>query len=220
VSEPGCYRVEVRTAGSDLPWILSNAICVHDPATVAARAARAAWPTEAPAPVASRPLADLATAAFAVEHDPSSETLGDFREAAGGPQGQAALRLGFRLGQPGPERPFVWCALVNREARDLSDSEGLVFQVKADGEYRFWLQLRDENAGVPDGGVEPWFVSVRTSRDWRTVAVPFSRLRSIHPQSDGTFDPSRVRELVFVVDHGAAKPGTTGTIWIAGLGVY
>ncbi len=217
---PGCYRVEVLVPGSALPWILSNPICVHDAATTAARAARAAWPEEAPAPAPRGVLADLCTAAFAVETDPSSEASKDFRAVAGGPQGEPAVRLAFRLGRPAPERPFVWCALVNREPRDLSGSQGLVFRVRGDGEYRFWLQLRDENPASPDEGVEPWFASVRTSPAWRTVAVPVARLRSIHPNSDGRFDPARVRQLVFVVDHGAVKPGTAGTIWIADLGVY
>ena len=218
--EPGCYRVEARTPGSRLPWILSNPICAYDAATLRARSARAAWPAEAPPPAAAAPLANLRTAEFAVETDPSSEAGKDARDLTAGPHGDTALRLAFRLGQPAPGRPFVWCALVNRETRDLSASKGLVFQVKADGEYRFWLQLRDENPASPDGGVEPWFASIRTSREWRTVSVPFARLRSIHPNSDGSFDPSRVRELVFLVDHGAVKPGTAGTIWIAGLGVY
>ena len=218
--DAGCYRVEVRTSRSRLPWILSNPICVYDAATLAARSIRAAWPAEAPPPAASAPLANLETAAFAVETDPSSEAAKEAREVAAGPHGDTALRLAFRLGEPAPGRPFVWCALVNRETRDLSASKGVVFQVKADGEYRFWLQLRDENPTSPEGGVEPWFTSVRTSREWRAVSVPFARLRSIHPKSDGSFDPSRVREVVFLVDHGAVKPGTAGTIWIADLGVY
>ncbi|HJS58881.1 MAG TPA: hypothetical protein VKA01_12335, partial [Vicinamibacteria bacterium] len=218
--DAGCYRVEVRASRSRLPWILSNPICVYDAATLAARSIRAAWPAEAPPPAASAPLANLETAAFAVETDPSSEAAKEARDVAAGPHGDTALRLAFRLGEPAPGRPFVWCALVNRETRDLSASKGVVFQVKADGEYRFWLQLRDENPTSPEGGVEPWFTSVRTSREWRAVSVPFARLRSIHPKSDGSFDPSRVREVVFLVDHGAVKPGTAGTIWIADLGVY
>ena len=38
----------------------------------------------------------------------------------GGPEGTPALRLGFRLAAPGPDRPFTWCALVNRQERDLT----------------------------------------------------------------------------------------------------
>lgn len=220
VGAPACYRAEVYADASKLPWILSNPICVHDAATTAVRAAREAWPVEAPAPVPKAMLADLNGRAFVVEADPSSEAEQDFRVPDGGPHGGPAARLAFRLGRPGPGRPFVWCALVNREPRDLSRSKGLVLWVKGDGDYRFWVQLRDENPAVADGGVEPWFASVRTSREWRAVAVPFASLRSTHPRSDGRFDPARVREVVLVVDHGAVKPGTTGTIWMADLGVY
>ncbi|HET7290897.1 MAG TPA: CehA/McbA family metallohydrolase [Vicinamibacteria bacterium] len=215
---PGCYRVEARVPGHELPWILSNPICVHDAKARADREARSSWPDDPPPPAPKAVLAD--PAAFVVEADPSSEAQHDVRVPGGGPRGGPAAKLAFRLGRPEPGRPFVWCALVNREPRDLSGARGLVLWVKADGEYRFWVQFRDENPAARDEGVEPWFASVRTSREWRAVAVPFARLRSIHPQTDGSFDAARVRALVFVVDHGAVKPGTAGTIWIAEPAVY
>jgi len=61
---------------------------------------------------------------------------------------------------------------------------------------------------------------VTTTPEWRRVAVPFSRLRSINPRTDGRLDLDRVRALVFVLDRGEVKVGTEGTIWIDDLGVY
>ena len=52
------------------------------------------------------------------------------------------------------------------------------------------------------------------------VHLPFARLRSINPKTDGRLDLDKVRALVLVLDRGSIKPGARGTIWIAGLGVY
>ena len=91
---------------------------------------------------------------------------------------------------------------------------------EADGVYRFWVQVRDANPASPDEGTEWWFSSVRTSAEWQRVALPFSRLRSIQRNSDGKLDPDKVRALVFIVDLGAMKAGSSGTLWIDDLGVY
>ena len=88
------------------------------------------------------------------------------------------------------------------------------------GVYRFWVQVRDANPASPDEGTEWWFSSVRTSAEWQRVALPFSRLRSIQRNSDGKLDPDKVRALVFIVDLGAMKAGSSGTLWIDDLGVY
>jgi hypothetical protein len=58
----------------------------------------------------------------------------------------------------------------------------------------------------------------RTSREWRRVAVPFARLRSIDPKSDGRLDLDRVRALVFVVDEASVTPASQGTIWLDEIG--
>jgi hypothetical protein len=61
---------------------------------------------------------------------------------------------------------------------------------------------------------------VRTSADWRRVAIPFARFRSINKRTDGRLDLDKVRQLVFVLDPAAVKPGTSGTIWLDDVGVY
>jgi hypothetical protein len=141
-------------------------------------------------------------------------------DPAGGPEGGPALRLGFRLGAPSPEQPFTWCALVNRQPRDLGGWTGLRFRVRADGVYRVWVQVRDENPASADDGEEWWLASVRTATEWKEVQLPFSSFRTINEKTDGRLDPDRTRALVFVLDHAAVKVGTEGTIWIADLGVY
>src|SRR5204863_5348784 len=137
-----------------------------------------------------------------------------------GPDGSAAARMEFRLGTPGAGRPYVWCALVSREPRDLTGAQGLVFSVRGDGQYRVWVQVRDANPASADEGTEWWFGSVRTSPEWKTAALPFARLRSINPKTDGRLDLDKVKALVFVLDRGADKPGTSGTIWLDDLGTY
>jgi hypothetical protein len=137
-----------------------------------------------------------------------------------GPDGTEALKLGFRLGAPTPSQPFTWCALVNRQARDLTGYAGLRFRVRADGEYRLWVQVRDVNPASADEGLEWWLASARTGVEWREVQVPFSRFRTINHRTDGRLDPDETRALVFVLDGASVKVGTTGTIWFADVGVY
>lgn len=218
---PGVYRVEVRVRGWEVPWIVSNPIYVFAPAQAEERARHAAWPPEGPPP--DRRLAldsfDKGTI-LAPEFDSSSWMNPDVLVASAGPDGKGAGRLEFRLGSPAPGRPYTWCALVSRRALDLSGFRGLVFSLKADGVYRLWVQLRDENPASPDEGTEWWFRSVRTARDWRQVAVPFEAFRSISKHSDGRLDLDKIRQLVFVLDPGAVKPGTHGTIWLAEIAAY
>lgn len=218
---PGVYRVEVRVPGWDVPWVLSNPIGVFAPAEAQARAARAAWP-EKPEPTAATRILDGfdAASSFGPEFDPSSAMETPVVAAGAGPDGSGTARLTFRLGHPGPGRPHVWCALVSRQPRDLSGAAGLVFSLRADHPYRVWVQVRDENAASADDGTEWWFSSVRPEPEWRRVAVPFAKLRSINPKSDGRLDLDKVRQLVFVLDEAAVKPGTTGTIWLDNLGLY
>src|SRR5205823_5163695 len=70
---------------------------------------------------------------FHPEFDPSSSMATDVIARGAGPDGSAAARMEFRLGTPGAGRPYVWCALVSREPRDLTGAQGLVFSVRGDG---------------------------------------------------------------------------------------
>ena len=218
---PGAYRVEVRVAGHDVPWIVSNPIYLFSPVVLAERAARAIPPPETAPPEARQLIDDFRSpTSFGAERDDASAMSSEVIEAGAGPNGAPAARLRCKLGVPSPSRPSVWCALVSRQPRDLGGRAGLVLSIRGDGVYRIWVQVRDRNPASANGGTEWWFASIRTSREWRRVAVPFASLRSLNPKTDGRVDLDKVAELVFVLDQGAVKPGTAGTIWIADLGAY
>jgi hypothetical protein len=220
-ARPGVYRSEVSVPGWSMPWVISNPIYVFDDATRARRAAAGAWPAPTPAPPAHAVIDDFnGPTTFGAEFDPSSRMATPPIDPTGGVDGSAAARIAFRLGAPTPGHPYTWCALVSRQARDLSGDRGLVFSVRADGVYRFWVQVRDENPRSSDEQTEWWFASVRTSTAWQRVAIPFDRLFSLNAHTDGRVDLDKVRGLVFVLDQRAVPPGTEGTIWIDDLGVY
>jgi hypothetical protein len=218
---PGVYRAEAYVPGWAIPWVVTNPIYVFDEAAAARRAAAAAARVEPPAPLAVQVLdAFEASTRFEPGFDSASEQNRDVIDPKGGVDGRGAARIAFRLGVPTEGHPDVFAALVDRTPRDLSGRQGLTLAIRGDGAYRIALQVRDHNPASRDGGTEWWFASLRTSTEWARVAVPFERLRSINPATDGRLDLDQVRELVFVLDKGSVKPGTSGTIWIDDLGVY
>jgi PHP domain/Carbohydrate binding domain (family 11) len=221
VPGPGVYRVEARIPGQPVPWVLTNPIYVFDDSGRELRTNSAKPPS---APVAPRPAQMVddfeAKTGFETGVDTKSTVRADMIDPTGGVGGTRAARLEFRLGLPEPDHPHVFAALVDRTSRDFAGRTGLVFSIRADGEYRIWVQVRDENPASKDEGTEWWFASVRTSREWQRIALPFSRLRSINPATDGRLDLDKVRAIVFVLDKGSDKPGTAGTIWLDDVGVY
>ncbi len=219
VTSGGIYRVEAYVPGWGVPWIITNPIAVLDDAAAAARAQAPATPSPAPSPAALLADFDRDVPFFAAAADERSRVTPPLWDAGGGVKGGAA-RFAFRLGVPDASHPHVFCALVNRQDRDLTGRQGLVLSVRADGVYRMWVQVRDANPASPDEGTEWWFASVRTSPQWQRVALPFARLRSIQKHSDGRLDLDKVRALVIVIDAGAMKAGSVGTVWIDELGVY
>lgn len=219
--DPGVYRVEVRVPGWDVPWILSNPIYVFPPEEAEKRRQRGAWPEEPVTPAAAEVVDSFDSGTvFRPAFDPRSYLAAPLLDPVGGADGKGAARLQFRLGVPDPGYPHTYCAIVNEQNRDLTNRSGLVFSIKGDAVYRIWLQVRDFNSASADDKLEYWFASVRTSTDWRRVAIPFARLRSINKNTDGRLDLDKVRALVFVIDRGAEKPGSQGRIWIDDVGVY
>jgi hypothetical protein len=218
---PGVYRVEARVPGWPIPWVVTNPVSVFDPKRLEERQRAGAWPAPPPAPREIRDLGSLeGSAAFNPEFDPTSWMDGAAVVPGGGPGGGEALKLAFRLGAPTASQSFTWCALVNRQARDLGRYAGLRFRIRADGTYRVWVQVRDVNPASADEGLEWWLASVRTSAAWQEVLLPFSRFRTINKRTDGRLDPALTRAIVFVLDGASVKVGTKGTIWVADVGVY
>jgi len=163
---------------------------------------------------------ELPAAPLEDPRDHALDVLAAHRLELPGADGKGAARLAFRLGNPTASHPDVFVAMENRQARDLTGLHGLVFSIKGDGVYRIWVQARDKNPASSDDGMEFWFASVRTSTEWQRIAVPFSTLRSINKRTDGRLDLDKVVSIVFVMDKGADKPGTSGTIWIDDIGIY
>jgi hypothetical protein len=218
---PGVYRVEVHVPGHDVPWVLSNALYVFAPADAEARLRRADWPPPPRAPTATAMIDSFeGRTTFAPGSVPESALRRDILDPAGGEDGRGAARLRFRVEPPSPAQPDPFAALVDWTHRDLSGRTGLVFSIRADGFYRVWVQVRDDNPASTDGGTEWWFTSVRTGTEWARATVPFASLRSINRHTDGRLDLDKVRALVFVVDRGSVKVGTEGTIWLDEVGLY
>ena len=218
---PGVYRVTVQVPGWRVPWIITNGISVFDEVTLRQRARQAELPAPLSPPSASVVIDDFdGPTPFQAGSDRLSRVHPPIQSPGAGVDGGPAARLEFELGVPTPEHPHVFCALVDWTHRDLRSRSGLVFWIRGDGEHRIWVQVRDENPASADEGTEWWFDSVRTSLTWTQVVVPFARLRSINPKSDGRLDLDKVRAIVFVLDRGAMPPGTRGTIWLDRLAVY
>jgi hypothetical protein len=157
---------------------------------------------------------------FRAEFDASSSIMAEILDPERPWRGRSSGRMAFRLGDTSGSRHGASCALVSREPRDWSGASGLVLAIRGDGDYRVHVEIRDENRAARDEGTETWFASAKASRDWRQVAIPFSFFRSTDPHSDGRLDLNKIRLVAFVVDRGADKIGTQGTIWLDDVGLY
>ena len=219
---PGAYRVEVRVAGWDVPWIMSNPIYVHGAVETAVRARRAAWPPVAPPPPAVARALDVFADGpiLAAESDAATWVDPEVRVAGEHARGAAAARLRFRLPRPRPDPSVIWGALVDRSRRDLSGDRGLVFDVRADGEYRIWVALWEERPGRSGDEPDWWQTSVRTSSEWRRLAVPFERLHPAGTNVDRELDLGRIVGLVFYIDPTTGDSAREGSVWFDRLGVY
>ena len=218
---PGTYRIEVRIAGWNVPWIVSNPIHVYGAAEAAARVQRAAWPVVPRPPSPLRVLDTFAEGSdFAAESDGGTWVDPEVRIPSERAPGHNAARLHFRAVTTRPDPAFIWSALVDRTRRDLSGAAGLVFDIKADSEYRvrvgLWEAGRDGGADDP----EWWLSSVRTSTQWRRHAIPFADLHPVEPGVDRGLDLRRVVGLVFFIDRGTYNYVPEGTIWFDRLGTY
>ncbi|MEO5762859.1 MAG: CehA/McbA family metallohydrolase [Vicinamibacteria bacterium] len=217
-TKPGVFRVEAYVPGGLTPWVISNPISLLLPELESKRS-RASIPAQEPYTQGTTEIDRFDTAThFAAEHDPGSGVDEPVLDLKGGRGSGGAALLSFQLNPK--QTPPVWCALVDRTKRDLSKNRGVSFWMRADGEYRVWFQIRDQNKASADEGTEAWFASVRTSSAWTLYNIPFASLRSINKTTDGSFDPSKIEHIVFVIDHGAMPFGSKGRIWIDDLMAY
>ena len=214
----GVYRVEVALPGWDVPWILSNPIYVFDDSDRRRRRHRA---TLAPLP-AGVPAAYLDRfengSIFAPASDPTS-SIALATELRGGGADGAAARVAYRLGARTRATPAPYVALTSFAPRDLSSYDGLTLAVRADGVYRLWVQVRDRNPRSSEG-TEWWSASLKATPEWQRTTIPFSRLRSQDPATDGRLDLDEVEAVIFIVDVDSVPAGTAGTLWFDDVGLY
>jgi hypothetical protein len=218
----GVYRVEVSVPGWSVPWVVSNPIYVFDEKAAKARRQAAAWTEPEASPADVRILDDFedGKTVFEPGKDTATRMAAPLIDPEGGRGGGGAARIDFELGHPTTEHPDVFAAMVAWGARDLTGREGMTFAIRSDRPYRIWFQVRDENPDSADEGTEWWFTSVKTAAEWKRVVIPFSRLRSVNPHTDGKLDLDQVRAIVFVLDKGSVKPGARGSIFVDDVGFY
>lgn len=215
----GAYRVEVSLPGWNVPWILSNPIYVFDEADRRRRAERRALP---PRPPAAAPAAYLDRFEDGSVFTPASDPASSITLATGlraGDAHPAVARVAWRLGARTAGTPSPYVALTNFAARDLSRYAGLTVTVKADAVRRLWVQVRDRNPRSSER-TEWWWDSLKATTEWQRLAVPFSRLRSRDPRTDGRLDLDEVEAVILIVDVDSVPAGTAGTLWFDDVGLY
>ena len=119
----GVYRVEVRLPGWDVPWVLSNAIDVLDPAAQDARQRRG----RVPPPIVAETAQVLDDFEAGGRFEPASDTSTTLDRIAtvpdSGERGSVA-RLRFKLGTPPTAIPSPFAALVNLQPRTRPCTRG------------------------------------------------------------------------------------------------
>ncbi|MGH9322287.1 MAG: PHP domain-containing protein [Vicinamibacteria bacterium] len=153
-SEAGAYRAEVYLEhhpllGSDVPWILSNAIFLG--------------PRPSPAPEKAFPCGEvdpLPLSELRLEKD--DESSGAIELSASG-----GLKLSYHLSQQTPERVDRWVALSYRKEMDLSSYRGVHIEGSSPSTMRYWIEVR--------AGDEGHYASVELSPGGASVDVPWER---------------------------------------------
>jgi hypothetical protein len=191
----GAYRVEVHVPGAPgtppVPWLLSNPIYFL-------------VPPGTPDPAAAvdiRPLpADMV---WHVEKDP--ESTGTLTVSPRDVALEYELRSGGRASQ------FV--ALVTDLQRRAGSFDLLRFTGQAARPARVSVEVR-----YPSGRGERWRRSVYLDTRPREVTVSLKDMTPADRQTGPAPDPASATALLFVVDLTNARPGTSNTIRISGIG--
>lgn len=214
-SGSGVYRVEVTLPGWEVPWITTNPIYVFGGAELEQREQQTRLPPRGKVGTPSAFLGRFETGrTFFAASDPfSSMSMNTVDDTEGG---GIVTRIDFDLSERS-QSPFV--AAENVEERDLSEYEGLSVTIRADGVYRLWVQVRDRNPRS-SGATEWWSASLKTTRRWQRVGVPFQSLRSQDPNSDGRLDLEEVEAVLFIINSASVPENTAGTLWLGDVGLY
>ena len=190
-TQPGVYRVEIRTPGAPgtppVPWLVSNPIYKR----------AATLPDVAPLPPSREPLRGLA---WRVEKSAgTSASLAADAESA---------TLAYRLADTGPS-PFA--ALVADLPPNAGTFSGLAVTAKASRPMRVSMQLRFARQGG-----KRWRSSHYLAQDISDIIVSLSKFRA----ADGPGErPSSAlaTSLLLVVDLTNASPGEAGSFSVRDL---
>jgi hypothetical protein len=186
----GVYRVEVAWPGWRVPWLVSNAITIGAPPTIAADVDRIV-------DVVATPLSRN-PGAWNVERDPaSSASIRTDRQA---------LQLEFHLADGGPTGQYVALASGPVAGAHL---RGVRLTVSADRPMRLSLQLRT-------AGGRRWRRSVYVDRASRAIDVPIGEFLPVDRDA-GALDAGDVTTLLLVVDTINTSPGASGVVRIADI---
>lgn len=191
---PATYRTEVRLAGAQVPWIVTNPIWVGAMTSVAA-----------PTPLSSsiiRRLDDL-SAWGAEKHTTSSSTLDT---------GGAEVSMAFQLAAGRVDGQYAAMA-YSLEGGD--SFETVTATMRASAPMRVSVQVRQP--GGVDG--ERWQRSVYVDETPREVTLSLQDFEGAGAVSAPKPNPAQVRSVLFVVDTWHTKPGASGTVWVSGLSI-
>lgn len=188
---PAVLRAEVRLAGRQVPWLVSNPVYV----------AQQTPPVDPlPPPVTTTRKLDEPDAERRWHIEQLSGANGVLERSGSGP-------TTFRYSLA-PETRSQSVALVMPEAAALWEYDRVSFRASATMPMRLSVQLRQP--GGEDG--QRWRRSVYLDTVARNVTVLFSDLRPAGSTGGLKPDMAQVEDLLFVVDTVNTKPGTSGAV--------
>jgi hypothetical protein len=141
---------------------------------------------------------------WVVEHDDTS--TGDIRIL------EDEIRFIFAIGGQQSNSPYAALALP------IDSDQGfdrVALTIRADRPMRVSVQVR-----LPGpGGGQRWGRSVYVDHTPKSFVLPFRGLAPLDAPSGQQPIEATVRGVLFVIDTVNADPGSTGTIWLSGLGL-
>jgi hypothetical protein len=191
---PASCRVEAYYPGRIMPWMVSNAITLAEPAPPAA---------VAPASAPRVDLTNLTDAGrWASEHDATSTST----VTLDGPD----VKFSFGLGEGKPAGQY---AALSAALDGTNSYDHVELTARADQPIRFWVQVR-----LPGGkdGVR-WGRSIYVDSTPRTITLPIEAFTPLDKPSSAQPIAVRLRSLLLVVDTVNSRPGRRGTIWLSAI---
>jgi hypothetical protein len=200
--KPAVFRVEVLLPGAPgtppVPWIVSNPIYVGRP-----RREPEPPPAHGPAKSFALLYGDGPAPSWRIEHSDHSQGAIDVVPAVGGTQ------LLFRYALSGAASTSPFAALAT-SAGSIAGFDRLTFSGHSDHPVRLSVQLRTDG----DRGAHRWHRSVYLDPTPRAVTIFFDDMRPRGTTLRPGVPLDQVQSILFVVDTGNTKSGTSGQVWL------